>query len=159
MRFTKETFINAPPKVVFSFHELPDAFERLVPPWENVKVIQKADISRIGSRAILEQRIFGFVPSRWIAEHTAYDPPRMFEDVQVSGPFKSWRHRHIVRPEGAGAVLVDDIEYEPPGGGLGRLLEPLLVHPKIEKMFEYRHRVTREWCESRVGQSGPQNTD
>lgn len=148
MRFVKESVIRASPELVFSFHELPDAFERLVPPWENAKVIQKADISNIGSQAIIEQKIFGLVPSRWVAEHTAYDPPRMFEDVQISGPFSSWRHKHIVEPHADGAVLRDEIDLEPPMSFIGDLAVPLFILPRIKKMFDYRHQVTREWCEN-----------
>ena len=110
-------------------------------------IIQKADISKVGSQAIIEQKIFGIVPSRWVAEHTAYDPPRMFEDIQVSGPFKSWRHRHIVEPHPDGALLRDEIDLEPPLSVFGKLAAPLIIIPRIEKMFEYRHQVTREWCE------------
>jgi ligand-binding SRPBCC domain-containing protein len=147
MRFVKESLIKASPGRVFAFHRLPDAFERLVPPWEDAKVIQKADITRIHSQAIIEQKIFGFIPSRWVAEHTAYDPPRMFEDVQISGPFKSWRHRHIVEPHAEGALLRDDIEFEPPLSFLGAIAAPVFILPKLEKMFAYRHQVTKEWCE------------
>lgn len=149
MKFVKESVIKAPPERVFAFHQLPDAFERLVPPWENATVVQKADISKIGSRAIIEQKIFGIVPSRWVAEHTAYDPPRSFEDIQVSGPFASWRHRHIVEPHADGAILRDEIEYEPPMSILGVLAAPILIVPKLEKMFDYRHQVTRAWCEDK----------
>jgi ligand-binding SRPBCC domain-containing protein len=147
LRFTKESFIAAAPERVFAFHELPDAFERLIPPWENVRVIQKADISQIGSRAVIEQKLFGLIPSRWIAGHTKYDPPRMFEDVQISGPFAAWRHRHIIEPSEDGAILRDDVEFEPPLWILGQLAAPFAILPKLEKMFEYRHRVTKEWCE------------
>ena len=147
MKFIKESVIKASPERVFSFHELPDAIERLIPPWENAVIIQKADISKVGSQAIIEQKIFGIVPSRWVAEHTAYDPPRMFEDIQVSGPFKSWRHRHIVEPHPDGALLRDEIDLEPPLSVFGKLAAPLIIIPRIEKMFEYRHQVTREWCE------------
>lgn len=150
MHFTKESIIHAAPERVFAFHELPDAFERLLPPWENVKVIQKADISRVGSRAIIEQAIFGLIPSRWVAEHTVYDPPCMFEDVQISGPFKSWRHRHIIEPHAEGALLRDEIEFEPPLSLLGRLAAPVFILPKLEKMFTYRHEVTKEWCENEI---------
>ena len=143
MKFVKESIIPASPDVVFAFHERPDAFELLVPPWEAATVIQKADISVIGSRAIIETRLFGLIPVRWIAEHTAYDPPRMFEDVQISGPFKSWRHRHIVEPHPEGSILRDEIEFEPPLSILGRLAAPIAILPKIEKMFEYRHETTR----------------
>lgn len=148
MKFVKESIIKADPARVFAFHELPDAIERLIPPWENARVVEKADISRIGSQAIVEQKIFGLIPSRWIAEHTRYEPPRMFEDVQISGPFKSWRHQHLVLPHEAGTILRDEIEFEPPFWILGKLAAPFIILPKLEKMFDYRHKITKQWCES-----------
>lgn len=147
MQFIKESIIRAAPEKVFAFHELPDAIERLIPPWENARIVQKADISKTGARAIIEQKIFGIFPSRWIAEHTKYEPPKMFEDVQISGPFHAWRHRHIILPHAEGAILRDEIEFEPPLGFLGKLFAPFLVEPKLEKMFNYRHQVTKDWCE------------
>lgn len=151
MRYVKETFIRASAERVFSFHELPDAFERLIPPWENVKIVQKADISDIGSRTIVEVRILGPFRSRWIAEHTAYDPPRMFEDVQIKGPFRRWRHRHVVEPRDGGAVLRDEVEYEPPLPIFGPLAAPIAITPKLEKLFAFRHEATRRWCEGEAG--------
>lgn len=151
MQFIKESIINAAPEKVFAFHQLPDAIERLIPPWENAKIIQKADISQIGSRAIIEQKIFGLIPSRWTAEHTKYEPPRLFEDVQISGPFANWRHQHIIKPhENGTTILRDEIEYEPPFSIFGRIAAPFAVVPKLEKMFAYRHEVTRKWCEENV---------
>lgn len=147
MRFVKESIIHASAERVFAFHELPDAFERLIPPWENAKILQKADISKVGSRAIIEQKILWFITSRWVAEHTLYDPPRSFEDVQISGPFRSWRHRHIIESHPDGATLRDEIEYEMPIPIFGPLAAPIAVTPKLDKMFEYRHKVTKEWCE------------
>jgi len=150
MRFVKESIIRCTPENVFAFHELPDAFERLVPPWEKVKIVQKADISEIGSRTILETKIFGPFKIRWVAEHTAYDPPRMFEDTQISGPFHSWRHRHIVEPHPDGAILRDDVEFEPPLSIFGSMAAPMAIVPRLEKMFAHRHEVTRKWCESEI---------
>lgn len=147
MKFIKESIIKAAPEKVFSFHLLPDAFERLIPPWEKVKVLQKADISEIGSQTILETKLFGFFRVRWVAEHTKYEPPRMFEDVQISGPFASWWHRHIILPHENGAILKDEIEYEPPFSIIGKAVAPTLIESKLEKMFAYRHEVTRKWCE------------
>ena len=147
MKFIKESIIKAAPKRVFAFHELPDAIERLIPPWENAKIIQKADISKVGSQAIIEQKIFGLISSRWIAEHTRYEPPMLFEDVQISGPFKSWRHQHIVKSREGAAILRDEIEFEPPFWIFGQIAAPLVILPKLEKMFAYRHAVTRKWCE------------
>lgn len=148
MKFTKESIIKAAPERVFAFHELPDAINRLTPPWENARVIQAAPNLKVGSRAIIAVRLFGLFEKQWIAEHTKYESPKEFEDVQISGPFKSWRHRHIVSPHREGAILRDEIEFEPPLGFLGRLAAPFAVLPKLEKMFQYRHEVTRKWCEA-----------
>lgn len=147
MEFVKESIIKAAPARVFAFHQLPDAFERLVPPWETVKILQRADISAIGSETIIKSKVFGFFPVKWVARHTRYEPPRMFEDVQMSGPFKSWRHRHIVLPHASGALLRDEIEYEVPLSFVGKSIAPVFIESKLEKMFAYRHEVTRKWCE------------
>jgi len=110
-------------------------------------VVQSAKISEVGTQAIVETAILGPIKVRWVAEHTLYDPPNMFEDVQVKGPFRSWRHRHIVEPVSDGAVLRDEINYDPPFGFLGRLVAPILIEKRLQKMFDYRHEVTRQWCE------------
>src|SRR5687768_5173343 len=73
-----------------------------------------------------------------------YQPPHLFEDVQIKGPFRSWRHRHIINAHPEGATLRDKIEYEPPLGILGRMFAPLLIEKRLRKLFDYRHRVTRE---------------
>lgn len=142
--------MRATPERVFAFHELPDALARLTPPWETSRIIQPAKSLEVGSVAIIETRIFGLFSKRWVARHTVYDPPRMFEDVQDEGPFKFWRHRHIILPHTEGAILRDEIEYQPPLGFMGKLAAPLLIVPRLRRLFEYRHLATREWCESDV---------
>lgn len=145
--FVRESIIRASPARVFAFHELPDALARLTPPWESSRVVQAAKISAIGSEAIIETRILGLIPVRWVARHTVYEPPHLFEDVQVKGPFRFWRHRHLVEPHAQGCALRDEIEYEPPFSMLGQLAEPFLITPRLKKLFDYRHAATREWCE------------
>ena len=147
-RFAKESVIHATPEQVFAFHERENALELLLPPWETARVIQAARISEVGSRAIIDTSILGPAKVRWIAEHTVYQPPHLFEDVQIKGPFRSWRHRHIINAHPEGATLLDEIEYEPPLGLLGKLVAPWLVEPRLRKLFEYRHQVTRQACEA-----------
>ena len=149
MNFIRESLIHASPERVFAFHELPDVFERLMPPWENSRIIQSAPNLLPGATAIIETRILGLIPARWEARHTVYEPPHLFEDVQVKGPFRKWRHRHRIEPHAEGAILRDEIEYEPPLGLLGRLASPFMVEPRLRRLFEYRHRITREWCEEK----------
>ena len=147
MQFVKQSVIRATPERVFEFHAQSDALTLLTPPWERARVIQPASISEIGSRAIVEVSVLGLFKVKWVAEHTAYDPPHFFEDIQIEGPFKTWRHRHIIESHPDGAVLRDEITYEPPMGLIGRLIAPLIVERRLNKLFDYRHDVTRRWCE------------
>lgn len=147
MQFLKQSAIRTSPERLFAFHEQPDVLTLLLPPWESARVIQSARISEVGSQAIVETRLLGPIKVRWIAEHRLYDPPRLFEDIQVKGPFRSWRHRHIVEPHPDGALLRDEIDYEPPLGFLGRSVAPWLIDRRLRKLFDYRHEVTRRWCE------------
>jgi ligand-binding SRPBCC domain-containing protein len=148
MRFVKESLIRASAERVFAFHELADALQRLTPPWECSRVVQQASIAAIGSRAIIEATVFGPWKTRWIAEHTVYDRPRLFEDVQVEGPFRRWRHRHIVEGRPDGAILRDEIDYEAPLGWVGRIAARFIIERRLRRVFEYRHQVTIAWCES-----------
>lgn len=148
MRFEKESRIAAPPEVVFAFHESPGALQRLTPPWEGVRVTEGGGSPRVGSRVVLTTRLGPF-PLRWIAEHTEYDPPHLFADRQVSGPFARWLHRHRFLDDGrGGTILRDEVDFEPPLGALGRALAGGFVRRKLRRMFDYRHETTRELIES-----------
>jgi ligand-binding SRPBCC domain-containing protein len=150
MRFVKESLIRASQERLFAFHEQPEALVMLMPPWEKSRIINRANISEVGSRTEIEARILGPFSIRWIAEHTQYQPPEFFEDVQIKGPFRSWRHRHIARPAPDGAILRDEIDYEPPLGFLGRWFGPTLIESRLQRLFDYRHKVTAAWCENEL---------
>jgi ligand-binding SRPBCC domain-containing protein len=148
MQFVKESRIDAPPARVFAFHESPGALGRLTPPWEKVEVESGGTSIKTGSRVVLVTKL-GPIPLRWVAEHTEYDPPRSFADRQVSGPFARWHHRHEFLDDGqGGTILRDVVDYEPPLGMLGRVVGGAFLKSKLGKLFDYRHRVTREIVES-----------
>jgi ligand-binding SRPBCC domain-containing protein len=151
MRFMKESAIRAPAERVFAFHQLPDALERLTPSWEKTQVVRPSRSLEVGERTIVRLRVFGLIPFQCISEHTRLDAPRMFEDRMLRGPFRKWVHRHIVIATPSGAILRDDVDYEPPLWLIGRVLAPLLIEPRLKRLFDYRHEVTRAWCESASG--------
>ena len=145
--YVRETLINARPDVVFGFHERPDALPLLIPPWEKVTVEVPPTSLAAGTRVVLVNHM-GPLKLRWVAEHTAYDPPRMFQDVQRSGPFARWVHTHRVIPADGGSLLRDEVEYQLPMGLMGRLFGGWFARKKIDRMFQYRHDVTKRECES-----------
>lgn len=138
--FERATRLPFPTESVFAWHERPGAFERLTPPWERVRVLEHTGGIEDGARVVL--RVGAPVGLRWEIRHTDYERNRGFTDIQVKGPFARWTHRHQFQPDGpAGCVMTDRIEYAAPLGPLGAAMAPLVVQPRLERMFRYRQEV------------------
>ncbi len=149
LRFVKESPIGASAETVFAFHEAKDALARLQPPWQTTEIVTPPSSLAVGTRVVLRTKIGPFWQTIE-AEHVAYEPGRMFADKMNRGPFAYWLHRHIVTPRGAReSTLTDDIEYELPLGTLGRIFGGAFARHELERLFTYRHEVTRKACEGR----------
>ncbi|RLS36552.1 MAG: cyclase [Planctomycetota bacterium] len=147
--YLKESRIAASPAVVFAFHESPGAIVHLIPPWEKMAVAETDGSLHIGSQVVLQGKILGLLPVRWVALHTEYDPPHLFADRQQSGPFAFWYHRHRCVDDGKGGTLLrDEVEYQAPLGALGQLFGGWLIRRNLDGMFDYRHEKTRQMIES-----------
>ncbi len=140
--FIRRSRIEATAAAVYAWHAKPDALERLTPPWEHVKVIEKTGGIERGARVVLQ---FGRWPfrRRWIAEHGDFEEGRYFSDIQVSGPFSYWKHTHTFEADGGSACILEDrVEYALPFGVLGRWFGGWYVRRKLANLFEYRHQIT-----------------
>lgn len=150
MHFKKESLIEASAERVFAFHEAPDAFERLQPPWQKTEIVQPPTSLEVGTRVVLRIGLGPFWKTL-VAEHVAYEPGHRFADRMIEGPFASWLHQHIVTPQGPDrCLLTDDIEYELPLGRVGRVFGGWIARRMLDRMFDYRHAVTREACEAQA---------
>jgi ligand-binding SRPBCC domain-containing protein len=82
---------------------------------------------------------------RWISRITEFEWNHYFADVQVQGPFKSWRHRHELLPEirdgVQGTVVRDEVQYEIGFGALEGMVQKLFVGPQLRATFAYRQQV------------------
>jgi len=141
LRFERSVWIAAPVENVFAFHERPDALQRLTPPGQPVTLVSHTGGIKTGARVVLRLG-FGPLSIGWVALHTGYEQNRFFEDTQVSGPFRSWKHQHCFVEEGPGTRLTDRIEFELFGGRAAEVLFGRLIRAQLEKMFAYRHKVT-----------------
>jgi hypothetical protein len=145
-RFVRSVRLAASAAEAFGWHEREGAFERLAPPWEPPRVVERSGGIRDGDRVLLELGR-GPLRLRWLAEHRGYEAGRRFRDVQVSGPFARWEHTHTFRPEGShdeACTLEDAIDYELPAGVAGALVAGAAVRRRLESVFAYRQRTTAD---------------
>jgi uncharacterized protein len=141
--YEKQSTMPVRRQALFSYHDRPGALERLIPPWQDIRIIRNDASPRDGCRVELEMKQ-GPLRRRWVAEHYDYEAGHQFRDRALRGPFKTWLHTHLTR-DGTSpdtSVLVDQIEYELPLGILGRLGAGW-VRGQLETMFAFRHARTR----------------
>lgn len=141
MRFTKTLRLAVPAKYAFDWHAQPGTLRRLLPPWEKITIHSAAEGIHDGARVVMSVPV-GPLRKRWIAEHTDFQEGREFTDIQISGPFRSWRHRHVFNPiDETSCELVDEIDYELPLGTVGKAGSSF-ARKQLEQMFAYRHART-----------------
>lgn len=90
-----------------------------------------------GEQVTFRATHFG-VPFTLTSRVTDFDRPRCFVDEQVSGPFRSWHHRHEFRAGPTGTVMTDTVRMEAPLGPLGRLAERLLLVRYMRELIVVR---------------------
>lgn len=142
--FEKETKIQVPAQELFDWHKREMAFERLAPPWEKVRVVERTGGIQDGGRVVLEMKQ-GLLNRRWVAVHRDYIEGKQFVDEQVEGPFAKWVHTHQTLAETTtSSVLKDHIEYQAPLDPLGDLVAGSYIRRKVARTFDFRHGRTRQ---------------
>ena len=142
--FVQRSLMPASAEELLAWHARPGAFERLMPPWEQIELRQAARSLTNGERAEFVMPIGPF-RQRWIAEHHALTDGIGFRDQQIVGPFARWEHTHrMTSAENTNSAswLEDRIHYDVPLAAIGRALLGRHIRKSLERTFAYRQRVT-----------------
>lgn len=139
--FSKRVLVDATPEVVFDWHTMPGALERLTPPWQPFQMVDRGEGLVEDSRVVVRTKHL-MVPFTMEILHRSVRPPEGFDDIQTSGPFRRLEHRHRFDSADDGKTkLSDEIEFEIPGFGLGDFFLAQRINREFGDLFEYRHRI------------------
>ena len=140
-QFTWQSVVKASQKEVFDWHVRPGAFQRLSPPWKQIKLISYAAPDNKKSRVKIRVPILGPLSFTWELEHDSFDPPNAFSDQQIKGPFQSWRHVHSFTPAPEKqTVLSDSISFSLPL--INALVAPF-IKSELTRLFAFRHELLK----------------
>ena len=78
------------------------------------------------------------IKTKWVTEITHVKEGSYFVDEQRFGPYALWHHKHFIKEVDGGVEMEDIIDYKVPFGILGQWVQPLLVKPKLQEIFDYR---------------------
>lgn len=135
---SRAQIVAAPLPRVFAFFAAAENLSALTPPWLDFRILTPLPIvMRAGAVIDYQIRLHG-LPLRWRTLIEVWQPGVRFVDVQLRGPYRTWRHTHTFAATPAGTEVRDDVRYALPLGPVGRLLERVWVRRDLARIFDYR---------------------
>jgi ligand-binding SRPBCC domain-containing protein len=129
---------------VFAFFSEAKNLEAITPSWLHFKIIAVTpEPMQQGTLIRYSLRLHG-ISLRWTSEIIEWDPPHRFVDLQLSGPYKLWRHEHRFDECDGGTRITDTVHLALPFGVLGRLAYRVRVRSEVQKIFAFREKKIRE---------------
>ena len=115
--------VKAPLTEVAAFHDDARSLTAITPPPVRVKIVRFDAPVHAGSKVIF-RLMLGPLGVTWDGEIVEYEPQNFFRDVMHHGPFGKWSHTHSFKATAGGTQVDDRVEYEPPFGLLGKIIDP-----------------------------------
>jgi len=139
-----------PLQEVFDFFADVTNLQRITPPELNFSIVTPLPLL-MQAGAIIDFRLSLLgVPFKWQTEISAWEPPHMFVDRQIKGPYAEWIHKHTFSSaEDGRTVMEDDVTYSLPSLPLGELAQPL-VRKQLERIFTYRRETILKLLKKRT---------
>jgi ligand-binding SRPBCC domain-containing protein len=133
--------VPAPLEEVFPFFARPENLAVITPGWLKFTILTPSPIPMREGAVVDYQIGLGPLPTRWRTMITTYDPPHVFVDEQLSGPYSFWHHTHRFEASEVGTLLTDEVRYLLPSGPLGDLVHAVAIKRQLRGIFAHRHRV------------------
>jgi len=127
----------------WNFFCAPNNLAKITPSKMNFKVLGFTGNPELHSGQIIQYKVsvLPFIRVKWVSEIVNVILHSEFTDVQKSGPFSYWQHRHIFNEVSDGTEMKDELYYSVPFGLFGRVANSVFVAREVNAIFDYRNKV------------------
>ena len=140
--------IQKPVEEVFNFFSKPENLSVITPSKLAFKILTPTPIE-MGDGRIIDYKIYLLgIPIHWKTLITDFDPPHMFVDQQIKGPYTMWHHTHTFHKVEDGVEIRDRVVYSIPFGFIGQILNYLWIRKDLENIFKHRKKVINKLFEN-----------
>lgn len=148
MRYEKSSLIRCDIEELFSFHLDLKNLQAITPKDTKVSLVGEVFTPKEGDILRLKT-LKNFIPIDWEVLIQKVEKPNILVDLAIKSPFSFWEHSHIfIQKEDGMCELKDVVKYKAPFGFIGVLFD-FFVSYELEKMFTYRHEVTKKILEEK----------
>ncbi len=133
--------INRSRTEVFEFFANAENLQKICPPELDFTMLTPLPFEiRKGTLIDYNIRFHGF-PIKWRTLISELDPPHLFIDESVKGPYKQWIHQHIFTKNEKGETNIEDtVRYRLPFEPFGDIGQ-WLVRRELNYIFDYRQKM------------------
>jgi ligand-binding SRPBCC domain-containing protein len=144
----REQMVPRPLEEVFRFFSDARNLQKITPPWLNFQILTPGPID-VQPGTLLDNRLkWHGVGIKWRTRIVTWNPPHIFTDEQIRGPYRLWHHTHTFTAETGGTRMVDVVNYQLPLGILGAIAHRLTVRRDLERVFDYRQEAIENLLDS-----------
>lgn len=146
---TSSVLLNCAADPLRSFLGRPVNLPQISIPDLKLEILSAPELVSIGERIEFRITAFGF-KQRAIHEYIHVTSDVIVES-QIEGALRAWRHSQKIELAATGECrLIDEIEFEPPGGMLGYLLTEARILESLGEGMEYRYSALQDLIASGV---------
>ncbi len=140
LKLSFETVLTTPAATVFAYFANPANIPAV---YGNraLRLLHHDGCVRPGATTWIEATVFGMLPIVMGFEHVLYEPPRIFAERMIHGPFARFEHRHVFDESQSGTIVRDEIALEVPKHYGGRPATQLVAGLVIRPVFRDRART------------------
>jgi len=142
--FESDLWLPLPPEQLFPFFADAANLETITPPWLRFKLLSPSPIEMREGTLIDYKLLIHGLPIKWRTRIGAWQPPHLFVDEQLRGPYRQWIHQHTFNPCDDGTLVRDHVRY---AVSCDLVVHRWLVRPDIERIFRYRcDQLRKHFC-------------
>ncbi len=142
-------FIDRNINEVFDFFSNPENLSVITPEKLNFTILTPCPIKMKDGQLIDYTITLLGKKIRWRTMITAFEPPKMFIDQQLKGPYSMWHHKHSFKEVKNGVDIIDTIHYSVPFGFLGDIINFLFIRRDLENIFKHRKVVIEQYFKAK----------
>jgi ligand-binding SRPBCC domain-containing protein len=135
--------IPRPLAEMFAFFTAPRNLTQFTPPDLSLQLLTAPETIAVGARLVWQARRWG-VSQKIIQEVACIEPEKLIVVEQKQGPLARWIQTHHFESSSTGMRILENIDFEPPAGLLGRLISAKAILGDLEKISVYRAMRLRE---------------